>query len=192
MRLPAGNLYGLENMTALYTRIADQSLDCALAWRDKKPCPEHEPAVDAFWWAVLAWADGLGLSMGVDQVDWSKHFMFPHEQFANYLKPGKPPEPLSEVDGSPANVIITLDALWTNLVIKLTTQWGFFHHLKDKGAMIEARKLEVELRNPESGAYKAFLKSDLKFFSHLFDVFPFSEKTLRYIKQWLSKAEEAL
>ncbi len=191
MRLP-GKVAGLEAMIDLYRRIASQSLDCAQAWRQDSPCPDHEPATSAFWWGVVAWSDAFGLSMGVDLAEWSRLFVYPHEQFANYLRPGTPPSPLEEVDGSPANVILTLDATWTELVIKLTAQWGLLHHLKDSAAMLEAQKLQGELRTPGSPAYKAFLESDLNFFRHLFKNFPFSEQTRKYIAAWLKRAEEAL
>jgi len=199
MRLPAGKVTGLEAMTDLYKRIASQSVQCAEGWYNGRPCPNHEPAVDAFWWGVVAWSDAFGLSMGVDMVEWGQMFVFPHEQFANYLRPGKPPAPLEPIlcplhssNGSPANVILTLDATWTELVIKLTAQWGLFHHLKDQGAMWEAQRLESDLRNPASPAYKAFLESDLTFFRHLFVNFPFCATTKKYIAAWLKKAEEAL
>lgn len=192
MRLPAGKVAGLEAMADLYKRIASQSLDCAKAWVQDSPCPDHEPAVDAFWWAIVAWADAFGLSMGVDQTEWGRLFVYPHQEFANYLRPGNPPPPLEEVDESPANVILTLDATWTELVLKLTAQWGLFHHYKDKDAFLEAQSLEGKLRTPGSPAYKAFLESDLTFFHHLFKAFPFSERTKRHINAWLKRAEEAL
>ena len=192
MRLPAGKVSGIEAMTDLYRRIASQSVACARDWMQDMPCPDHEPATDAFWWAVVAWADAFGLSMGVDMAEGSRLFVDPHCQFANYLRPGNPPEPLEEVDGPPADVILTLDAMWTELVIKLTAQWGFLHHLKDRAAILEAQSLQGELRTPGSPAYKAFLKSDLNFFRHLFKHFPFSEQTRKHINAWLKKAEEAL
>jgi len=192
MRLPAGKVTGLEAMTDLYRRIASQSLDCAEAWVQDSPCPDHEPATDAFWWGVVAWADAFGLSMGVDMAEWSRLFVYPHDQFANYLRPGIPPSPLEPANGSPANVILTLDAKWTELVIKLTAQWGLLHHLKDQGAMVEAQRLQGELCNPASLAYKAFLESDLTFFHHLFKHFRFSEQTKKYIDAWLKRAEEGL
>lgn len=192
MKLPAGKVSGLENMTDLYKRIAQQSLQCAQAWVQESPCPPHEPAVDAFWWAVVAWADAFGLSIGVHPLEWGKVFIAPHHEFADYLRPGRPPEPLSPVDGTPAETILELDAQWTELVIKLTTRWGLLHHLKDKDAMIEAQSLQGELQNPDSPTYKAFLESDLKFFRHLFKPFPFSEQTRKHINAWLKRAEEAL
>lgn len=192
MRLPAGKVAGIEAMTDLYRRIASQSLDCAQAWVQDSPCPDHEPATDAFWWGIVAWADAFGLSMGVDMAEWSRLFVYPHDRFANYLRPGKPPPPLEEVNESPANVILTLDAAWTELVSKLTAQWGLLHHLKDKGAMLEAQRLSSELRTPGSPAYKAFLESDLTFFRHLFKHFPFSKQTRQHIDAWLKRAEAAL
>jgi len=192
MRLPAGKVAGLEAMTELYKRIASQSLTCAQAWVQDSPCPDHEPAVDAFNWGIVAWSDAFGLSMGVDQVEWGRVFIAPHHEFADYLRPGRPPEPLPTVDGAPANIILTLDALWTELVIKLTARWGLLHHLKDKDAMIEAQSLQGKLRNPGSPAYKAFLESDLVFFHHLFKHFPFSEQTKKHINAWLKRAEEEL
>jgi len=192
MRLPAGKVAGLEAMTKLYKRIASQSLACAQAWVDNLPCPDHEPAVDGFWGAIVAWSDAFGLSMGVNQIEWGRVFVYPHYEFANYLRPGNLPEPLPKVDGSPANIILTLDALWTELVIKLTAKYGLLHHLKDRAAMLEAQRLEGELRTPGSPAYKAFLESDLTFFRHLFKPFPFSGKTREYINAWLKKAAEAL
>ena len=192
MRLPAGMVEGYRKLTELYQRIADQARECAQAWLKDKPCPAHEPAVDAFWWAVVAWSDAFGLSVGINPVEWGKVFIAPHHEFAAYLRPGKPPEPLQPVDGTPAETILELDARWTELVIKLTARWGIMHHLKDRGAMIEARHLQGELRRPGSPAYKAYLRSDLDFFKTLFRNFPFSDKTQRHLNVWLQTVEEAL
>jgi len=192
MRLPAGKVAGLEELTALYKRIAEQCLQCAKAWVQEIPCPDHEPATDAFAWGVVAWADAIGIAMGVDPVEWGRIFMFPHEQFAQYLKPGSPPAPLEAGEGSPADVIMSLDAQWTELVIRLTAQWGSFHHLKDNGAMLEAQNLVGELRNPGGETYKAFLASDQIFFDHLFKPFQFSELTRNYINAWLKRAGEVV
>lgn len=191
MRLPAGEA-GLVNMAELYQRIAAQSLQCAQAWQKESPCPDHEPAVDAFWWAVVAWSDAFGLSIGVDQLEWGKVFVSPHVDFANYLRPNSLPEPIPETSGTPAEIIIGLDTLWMEKVIRLTGKWGLLHHLKDKGAMTEAQRLGEELRNTESPTYKAYLESDLAFFRILFKPLPFSESTRKYIDEWLDKAEEAL
>ena len=190
MRLPAGKVAGLETMTALYRRIASQSVQCAEAWLQDSPCPDHEPAVDAFWWGVVAWADAFGLSMGVDQKEWGNLFMYPHDKFANYLRPNGLQDPLNPVEGSPADIILTLDVMWTEKVIKLTAQWGLWHHLKDKGAMLEAINLQAELVKPGSPVRKAFLESDLRFFHHLFPPFSFTEATRKHINSWLKRAEE--
>lgn len=190
MRLPAGVVEGYSKVAALYQRIANQALECAQAWLKDKPCPVHEPAVDAFFWAVIAWADAFGLSIGVHPLEWGRKFIAPHHEFADYLRPSRPPEPLSPVDSSPAGIILELDARWTALVIKLTARWGLTHHLKDVGAMVEAQRLQGELRRPDSPAYKAYLRSDLEFFKALFRNFPFSYKTRQHLDQFLQKAEE--
>jgi len=192
MRLPAGQVSGLETMTSLYTRIAEQSLECALAWQRGSPSYPHEPAVDAFWWAVVAWADGFGLSIGVDMKEWSRNVVYSHEQFANYLKPGNLQEPLHSVDGSPANIILELDAKWMELVIILTAKWGLFHHLKDMPAKSEAEKLGAELRKPDSPAYKAYLESDVVFLRAFFACFPFSQQTKTYLNLWLKRVKEEI
>ena len=189
MRLPS-MVEGYSKVAALYQQIADQSKKCAQAWLKDKPCPPHEPAVDAFWWGVVAWADAFGLSIGVNPLEWGRKFIAPHHEFADYLRPGRPPEPLSPVDGSPAGIILELDARWTALVIKLTARWGLTHHLKDVGAMVEAQRLQGELRRPDSPAYKVYLKSDVAFFKALFRNFPFSDKTRQHLNQFLEKAEE--
>ncbi|MBA7658232.1 hypothetical protein ES703_66181 [subsurface metagenome] len=190
MRLPAGKVDGFKNLTEFYKRLAKQSLDCAAAWVADNPCPDHEPAVDAFWWGAVAWSDAFGLSIGVDQVEWGRVFIAPHHEFADYLRPGKPPEPLPPVDGSPANIIMELDALWMERVIKLTTKWGLMAHLKDKGALTEAQRLNADLRNPHSKAHTAYLESDLTLFRHLFNNFPFSDGLRKQLDDFITRAEE--
>lgn len=192
MRLPAGKVSGLETMTDLYNRIAAQSLECAEAWQRGSPRWPHEPAVDAFWWSVVSWADGFGLSIGVNMAEWSKQFIHPHQQFANYLKPGNPPPPLEAVNGTPANIILELDVKWMELVIGLTSQWGFLQHMKDMAAKTEAEKLGAELRKQDSPAYKAYLESDLAFFRALFGCFPFTRATKSHLNSWLKRVEEEL
>ena len=191
MRLPVGMVEGYSKVAALYQRLAEQSRKCAQAWVEDKACPSHEPAVDAFWWGVVAWADAFGLSVGVNPLEWRRKFIAPHHEFADYLRPGKPPEPLSPVESSPVEIIMELDARWTALVIKLTAKWGLMH-LKDRGAMIEAQRLQDDLRNPNRPAYKAYLKSDLAFFRALFQNFPFSKRTREYLDAWLIEAEQAV
>ncbi|MBA7658982.1 hypothetical protein ES703_66945 [subsurface metagenome] len=191
MRLPA-KVDGLKNLTELYKRMAKQSFDCAAAWVAGNPCPDHEPATDAFWWGVVVWAEAFGLSFGFDWTEWGSKFVQPHYDFAQYLRPGLVSERFPLISGPPADIILRLDALWMERVIQLTTKWGLMAHLKDKGALTEAQKLGADLRNPRSPAYKAFLESDLTFFRHLFKPFPFSEQTRKHINAWLKRAEEAL
>lgn len=199
MRLPAGSVSGLKKLPELYKRMATQSLVCAHAWVEDMPCPNHEPAVDAFWWGIVAWADAFGLSVGVDQTEWGRLFVAPHGEFASYLKPFGLPgviftwdKPLPEVSGSPADIIIRLDTLWMEMVIKLTTKWGLLAHLKDKAALTEAQKLGADLRNPGSLAYRAYLESDIKFFRKLFVNFPFSQGVRKQLDDFIDKAEESL
>lgn len=192
MRLPAGMVEGYSKVAALYQRLAEQSRKCAQAWVKDKACPSHEPAVDAFWWGVVAWADAFGTSVGVDKIEWERVFIRPHRGFAEFLCPGPHPEPLPFVGGPPADIILRLDALWMERVIKLTAKWGLMTHLKDKGALIEAQRLGDELRNPHRPAYKAYLESDIRFFRELFRPFPFSIETHRQIDSFLHQAEEVL
>lgn len=203
MRLPSGKVDGLENLTDLYSRLARQSNECARDWKAGSPCPKHEPAVDAFWWGVVAWADGFGNSvLGVgDQSEWGNVFIYPHLRFAEYLKPldrnqvvwhrnyGEGPEPLPIVSGPPAYVILKLDSLWMQRVVQLTAKWGFFAHFKDQGALPEAKKLGDDLMNTASPARQAYLESDIKFFKALFVNFPFSQGIKERLDQFIAEAK---
>lgn len=190
MRLPAGMLDEYQALVKLYQRIASQCLGCAWAWMEDKPCPPHEPAVDAFVWAIVAWAEAFGSSIGVDMAEWNATFVHPHDQFASYLKPRSREETLSPVTGPPAKVVMELDVAWMNLGIKLTAKWGLPQHLKDRDALGEARKLEKGLLR-EGPVREAYLRSDLQFFNALFEVFPFSEKTREHLDAWILQLEEA-
>ena len=148
MRLPAGMVDGYRKLVTLYQRIADQSLVCAQAWVADPPCPDHEPAVDAFWWGVVSWAKAFGVSIGADPGEWEAAFVRPHDQFAGYLKPRSRGERLDPVVRSPAETATKLNVAWMGLVIKLTLQFGLTNHLKDYAAMVQARNLEKELRHP--------------------------------------------
>jgi len=192
MRLPAGMLQEYRSMVNLYQRSADQLKECAQAGVEDKPCPAHEPATDGFIWAVVSWAEAFGQSIGVDMEEWDRVFVAPHDQFASYLKPRGRSEWISPVAGSPAQIVMELDARWTDLVIRLTIRFGIKQHLKDRKAMIEARHLQQELRKEGSPVYKAYLQSDLAFFKQLFKNFPFSEKTVMALGDWLLKLEEAV
>lgn len=189
MKLPAGKVDGLKNLTELYKRMANQSYNCANAWVEDRACPDHEPATDAFWWGVVVWAEAFGLSFGFDWTEWGSKFVQPHYDFAQYLRPGLVSECFPLVSGPPADIILQLDALWMERVIQLTTKWGLMTHLKDKGALSESQKLGDDLRNPHSPAYKAYLESDLKFFRALFRNFPFSQALRKQLDDFIAKAE---
>jgi hypothetical protein len=189
MRLPAGNLANYQTLSALYQRIADQSLLCAGTWLRDHECPDHEPAVDAFWWAVVAWAGAFGTSVGMEPVEWGREFIYPHCMFANYLKPGPPPGEVEPHAGLPAETILELDVRWMKLVMKLTASWGFLHHMKDMQALHEAQHLEKELRAPDGTVRDAYLRSDLKFFQALFLPFPFKSETKQQLRDWLAMAD---
>jgi len=188
MRLPAGMLSDYQALVKLYQRIASQCLECAGAWVEEQPCPSHEPAVDAFMWSIVAWSDAFGRSIGVDMAEWSARFVGPHYQFAGYLKSGTQATLINSVAGPPAQVVMELDISWMNLGIRLTQAWGFRQHLKDRDALREARRLGRELAR-DSPVRKAYLESDLAFFQQLFKNFPFSEKTVARLSQWLRDLE---
>ena len=84
---------------------------------------------------------------------------------------------------------MNLDAAWMMLVVKLTAQWGLLSHLKDHGAMMQARSLDQELSRPGSPAYKSYLESDLVFFRQLFKNFPFRQETVARLSEWLNDLE---
>lgn len=191
MRLQAGMVPGYQAMVNLYQRIANKSYECAQAWVEDKPCPPHEPAVSGFWWAVVSWAEAFGQSIGVDMEEWDRVFVAPHDQFASYLKPRGRSELISSVQGSPAGVVMELDARWTDLVIQLTIKFGGIT-LRDIRALVGARRLQRQLREPNTPAYKAYLQSDLAFFNQLFKNFPWSVKTVMALGDWLLKLEEAV
>ncbi len=96
---------------------------------------------------------------------------------------------LGLVVGNPGETMMVLDAAWMMLVVKLTAQFGLLRHLKDRGAMTQARSRDQELRRPGSPAYKSYLESELAFFRQLFKNFPFSQKTLARLSQWLHDLE---
>ena len=190
MRGPAGKLDEYQALSQLYERIASQCLGCAWAWMQEQPCPSHEPAVDAFMWNIVAWAEALGMSIGVDMAEWSATFVYPHDQFASYLKPRSRTEHLDPVTGDPAKVVMELDVAQMNLGIRLTAKWGLVHHLKDRAALGEARRLGKELLREGSPAQKAYLLSDLQFLNVIFEYFPFSEKTRERLDAWILQLEE--
>lgn len=189
MRLPAGSLDEYRHIAGLYQRFADQSLLCAGAWLRNRPCPRHEPGVDAFWWAVTAWTDAFGISIGVDMAEWSRKFVHPHFEFARYLRPGEELPVIDPHAALPAETILELDVRWMKLVVDLTSRWGMLAHLKDMPALHEAQRLEKALRAEDGVARAAYLKSDLKFFQELFEPFPFEYKTRQQLNDWLAMAD---
>lgn len=199
MRLP-GKAKGFDAVANLYKCLAVESLSCALAWQhgEMEP-PEHEPAVEAFWWGVVAWADAFGRCLDLDEEEWYSKFVAPHRDFAWYLRPYQrgvqPPEDLLWRPLTPGGpwgsqrgwVILELDARWTALVIKLTARWGLWHHLKDLRALWQALRLMRELRAAKATA-RAYLESDIHFFRKLFEPFDFSEDTRLKIEGFLLAA----
>jgi hypothetical protein len=189
MRLPAGSLDEYRNIAGLYQRLADQSLLCSQAWLQDEACPGHEPAADAFWWAVTSWAEAFGISIGADMSEWERVFVRPHHRFADYLLCGPHPEVIEPHAGLPADTILELDVRWMKLVVSLTSKWGMLAHLKDMPALHEAQRLEKALRAENGAARAAYLKSDLNFFRELFRPFPFEPHTRQQLNDWLAMAD---
>lgn len=91
MRLSAGETsYGM--LKRLYQRIADESVTCATAFCQHDMCPPHRASVDAFWWAIVAWARNIGYDiMSMPGAPWpleiwNEAFVKPHLDFARYLR----------------------------------------------------------------------------------------------------------
>jgi len=190
MRLPGG-LEGYEAMVSLYQRIAAQSEACAQAWLEERTCPPHEPATSAMWWAVVSWALSFCKDLDVDNQEWQEVFVSPHLGFASYLRSAAP-SPSWELGArrSPVEAILLHDVRWIKLVIKLTTRWGLWRHLKDWRALWQARRLIQALRDITSEEARIYLKSDLRFFKDLFEPFPWAEETRKHLNAWLTLAHE--
>jgi hypothetical protein len=201
---------GYGAVVRLYQRIASQGLDCAKAWEQRRPCPPHEPAVDAFWWGVAAWAN----LFCADVAAWSgpvharaihdsllESFCRPHREFAQWLRPLRPAStevPLvashaAPFNGaSPAEIILAHDAAWTLLVIRLTARWGLVRHLKDLPALWQALLLVRRLRRWPNPVARAYLESDMKFLRELFGHFHFRPQVQLVLDRFLEAAEEEL
>lgn len=192
MRLPAGMVNGYSLVADLYKRLATQSRICAEAWVNDQRCPAHEPAVDAFWVAVVPWAVSFGQSLGVPQYEWRNLFVAPHEQFVEYLCEGRSCDELPIVSGTPSEIIMRLDAEWMKMVASLTGRWAFWSYLKDMPALVQAKALDSALQQPGSEAQRAYLTSDLVFFRQLFAPFPFSAKMRADIGVILLAVEEEI
>lgn len=215
----AGHVPGLEAMTRLYDRLATQGYSCAQAWLEERPVPEHEPAVDAFWWGVASWAGAFPkaiLRWGgyhdqelYDELEW--RFWVPHWEFARWLKPVFPEcyqNPTVRAGAlthcvwrlilrpwpvyrRPPEIILRYDAHWTWRVILLTARWGLLHHLKrDAKALWEALFLMRRLRRWPDPVAVAYLESDLTFLRELFGHFDFSPRLRAIIENFLAVAEK--
>jgi hypothetical protein len=201
---------GYGAVVRLYQRIASQGLDCAKAWEQRRPCPPHEPAVDAFWWGVAAWAnlfcaDVAGWNWGIHaraiHQELQEVFCRPHREFAQWLRPLGSESPgaptVARYDpwvdkGNAAGIILAHDAAWTLLVIRLTARWGLVRHLKDLPALWQALLLVRRLRRWPNPVARAYLESDVKFLRELFGHFHFRPQVQLVLDRFLEAAEEEL
>lgn len=192
MRLPVGQLHNYPHIIGLYKRIAQQCVEASLCWANGEACPRHEPAADAFLWAIVAWLDPLAISAGFEIGEWRRVIVQPHWHFAEYMRPGLPAEAMPPVIGSPAEIIVSLDVLFLERVVKLTSKWGLPHHIKDLPAVNEAHGLDAELKKPCSPAWLAYLESDLRFFDNFFIPYPLTARMRNDITSFLDTARTAL
>jgi hypothetical protein len=204
---PAGKA-GYGAVVRLYHRLAAQGLACAQAWAARGPCPPHEPAVDAFWWGVAAWAP----MFSVDVLCWAGHgddrllhhelqeaFCRPHLEFARWLRPLRPEERGARLvsayfpragSATPGRMVLRHDAAWTRLVIRLTAGWGLLHHLKDLPALGQALLLLRHLERWPDPVARAYLESDLAFLRELFGHFDFTPGLRAALESFLARAGE--
>lgn len=214
----AGHVPGLEAVTRLYDRLATQSYSCAQAWLEDRPVPEHEPAVDAFWWGVVEWSHAFprallrwgGYHDPALYEEMERVFFDPHWEFARWLRPkavkvlSVSRHPTSHIGSKvvhwqytpwpvyrrPAQIILRYDARWTRRVILLTARWGLLHHLKrDAKALWQALFLMRQLRRWPDPVAMAYLESDLVFLRELFSHFDFSPRLKAIIENFLAMAE---
>ncbi len=201
---PAGQ-QGYGALVKLYQSIAGASLNCAREWADDNSCPPHQPAVDAFWWAVAVWA----VRFTTDVVGWAappreglllqevqEVFTRPHIEFANWLRPVLQKDRVSAypfVTAWPPNpglMILAHDIAWTWKTIRLTARWGLGAHLKELPAFGQALLLMRRLkRGPRDPVANAFLGSDLVFFRRLFRHFDFSPELRGVLDRFLAAAD---
>lgn len=201
---PAGEA-SPSTLVKLYQRMAIQGLSCAQAWQEGKPCPPHEPAVDAFWWGVAAWAgvfsndllqclelkDKRRLHYELQEV-----FCRPHREFACWLRPLDPREAAgvlhdyNPVTGiSAVQLVLAHDIAWTRLVMRLTARWGLLRHVSDLPALWQSLTLVRRLERWPDPLAQAYLESDLLFFRRLFAQFPFSPRLRAALDEFISAAE---
>lgn len=199
MKLPAGMIPDYRNLANLYRRMAGTSRECAEAWIKNRTCPEHETAVDAFWWAVWNWADAFGRSFKLETREWQKKFILPHFEFARYLRPidnsrhSEVDRYIETIRGEPSEIILELDIRWMKQVVYFTARWNFWGYFpRESPSLVQAKKLESALRKPGSEAQKAYLESDLIFFRQLFAGFPFSDEMKMSLDNILCRVEREI
>lgn len=189
MRLPAGRVDDYNLISDLYRRLAQQSLECSMAWMNGQDCPKHEPAVNAFWTAVMPWADEFARTFHMPELEWYDVFMQPHSEFLRFIRHDCDWVPLEQVHGSTSERVMKLDADWMSRVVTLTTRWAFWQYLSEKDVIGQAKRLEQELKTPGSPVQKAYLISDFAFFKNLFEPFPFSNQSRECINKFLASLE---
>ncbi len=207
MRRSAGQA-GYPAVVGLYDRLADQSLDCARAWAAAEPIPDHEPAVDAFWWGLVEWAHYFTVAIlrwgSYQEIELYREmdrvFVRPHVEFASWLRPDlhhRHRVPNKGVIGAgeslrAAEVILRCDVRWTWCVILRTARWGLLHHLKrDAKALWQALFLMRRLRQWPDPVAVAYLESDVVFLRELFGHFEFSHRMKAIIENFLAMAAQS-
>lgn len=164
---PAGQVNQYPRVRRIYERLAIQGYACAEAWMEGRPPPPHEAGLDAFWWAVAAWAGAFmndllkvspiacafgGAAARNLQLRALDNFYQPHLEFASYLRPR-----LSGVTGydqvdlrhiTPGRMILMHDAKWTALGVGLAVRWRPLYLVTDPRTLWEALRLSEALRNP--------------------------------------------
>ncbi|MFQ5874775.1 MAG: hypothetical protein ACE5JL_13410 [Dehalococcoidia bacterium] len=205
MRLPAGQA-DYRELVRVYRRIASQSLECARAWEEERPCPRHEAAVDAFWHGVASWAREFAADVtwwwiiqagtkNAQEVqalvqEFHEVFVLPHIRFAHWLKPARPSLALgdSRLVNAPARIILDRDASWTWSVMWLSVRWGFLDLLRELQAVWQGLALIRKLRAYPNPVALAYLESDLVFFNELFQHFPLQQKPRVALHKFLGAA----
>lgn len=201
MHLRVGNA-GFPRVVKLYRRLAEASVFLAEEYYLGKPRPSpHEPAVDAFWWAVQGWSssfmgDILNRSPAAFTGEMLRQFWRTHYDFADWLRPLGviPLYPSTPSMQSASGLILGHDDYWTRQVIRLTARWGILRgdlrQLKDGPALIETGLLLRRLTKLPSGdpVAMAYLASDIMFLGDLFGHFNFPPKGKTLLQGFLDQA----
>lgn len=204
MHFRVGNA-GFPRVVKLYRRLAEASVALAEEYSSgaEHPSP-HEPAVDAFWWALVGWSsrfmrDVLDRSpTAAFKEEMLSQFWHPHLEFADWLRPlGVIPlyPPTPPMPKSATGVILCHDDFWTRQVIRLTARWGLLRgdlrQLKDAPALIETGLLLRRLgmwRYSNDPVALAYLESDIMFLGELFGHFHFPPKGETLLQRFLDLA----